>query len=90
MQMNLNRLSIIYKESSSRCHRERVDISDLSEDEFIKTYHSDPFFKERVDVEIEKLIKSAGGVNLKLAVEGSPEDLNQNDITFKKKSSMNC
>jgi len=29
--------------------------SDLSEDEFINIYNSDPFFRERINVEIEKL-----------------------------------
>ena len=54
----------------------------------MSAYNSDPFFKERVNVELEKMIRKENGGHLNISIdECSPEDLGE--ITLKKQSSQN-
>lgn len=54
----------------------------------MRAYSSDPFFKERVNVELEKMIRKETDGHLNVNIdECSFEDLEE--ITFKKQSSQN-
>jgi hypothetical protein len=53
-------ISMHVKPSLSHHAKEKVNIDDLSEEEFMRIYKTDPFFRERVNVEIEKIEKTTG------------------------------
>lgn len=62
--------------------------SDLSEDEFINIYNSDPFFRERINVEIEKLSDKRVITGLKpLSKCLNEQELNDNISILKHKNS---
>lgn len=76
------------KQSLSQNMKEKIDYDNLSEEEFMTAYNSDPFFKERVNVELEKMIRKETGGHLNFSIdECASEDLGE--ITFKKQSSQN-
>lgn len=54
--MKEENLFTIYRKCMEKVKRVKINTDDISEEEFVATYTSDPFFQERVNVELEKLL----------------------------------
>jgi hypothetical protein len=64
-------ISMHVKQSLSHLAKEKVNMDDLSEEEFMRIYKTNPFFRERANVEIEKIEKLQGLMDLDLHLMGS-------------------
>jgi len=63
--MSTETISFVFKNAVQKSQASMDHPADLSEDEFINTYNSDPFFRERINVEIEKLSSKLAKAGLK-------------------------
>jgi hypothetical protein len=69
--------------------RPKIEIAGLSKEDFLKAYDSDPFFRARVQVELEKIVSMAKDANLMRLLEEERRNASDNDeMTLKKKSSL--
>jgi len=53
--MKRETLFTVYRSSLQNPKTGRMNIDDLSAEEFVATYAEDPFFQQRVNVELEKI-----------------------------------
>lgn len=61
--MERETLAILYRRALANVKKNQIDLDQLSEEEFVTTYSSDPFFQARVDVELEKIATKIKAAN---------------------------